>query len=233
MTMQRATILRWDELARTYTQWAEEFLLPPGALRIRGRPVCSFLNLTDFTDAYGFPVFSMMVRGARTFMRVTHDVDPFIVGLFNETSRRNVWLANHLDLDAATGYGMLPDWRGAPVQRYADLVRARVDDWYRMQRDLRIPFLPVVCCGWDASMRGEQLPDLRSAPGFPWRPVVHEPSPAVFAEFLDLALEFNARTHPMDNVVFIHAWNEWTEQSAVEESDVFGDAFLRVVAARA
>lgn len=231
--MQRATVLRWDELAATYRGWTADFLTRPSGLRIAGRPVVSFLNLTDFVAAYGLYDFAIMVRGLRTTVRRILGEDPFVVGLFNECSRRNVWLANRLDLDAATGYGMLPNWRGEPVQQYADLIEQRVSDWHWMQRGLRVPFLPVVCCGWDASMRGQQLRDLRQAPGFPWRPVVDGVTDQLFAHFTDQAIAFNREHHSRLDVVFIHAWNEWTEQSAIEPSDRFGTGLLETVARRA
>jgi hypothetical protein len=233
MTMQRATVLRWDELHRVYSAWSQDFLAHPAHLRINGRPVCSFLNLSDFVTAYGLRNFAAVVESARQVIRAKIGADPFIVGLFGQVSRRNVWLANRLNVDAASGYGMLPNWRGAPVQDYASLMRQRVKDWYLMQRDLRVPFLPVVCCGWDASMRGAQVPDLTSAPGFPWRPIVTPATPELFGEFVDEAVRFNMSTHPDCNVVFLHAWNEWTEQSALEPSDRRGYDLLDQVAMRA
>jgi hypothetical protein len=230
---QRAIVFRWDELHRIYTAWSDDFLSQPAHLRINGRPVCSFLNLTDFVRAYGLRNFAMVLRSARHVIRMKLNADPFIIGLFGTSSRRNAWLANQLDVDAASGYGLLPDWLGAPVQDYAGLIRQRVHDWYRLQRSLRVPFLPVVCCGWDASMRGAQAPSLIATPGFPWRPIVTGATPELFGEFMDEAIKFNMSMHPRLNVVFLHAWNEWSEQSVLEPSNRFGYDLLNQVAMRA
>ena len=87
----------------------------------------------------------------------------------------------------------------------------------------------MVCAGWDATLRGEHLPDLSYTTGFPWRPVVSEVTVEDFGYFLDCAIAFNRRTHPEHSIVFVHAWNEWTESSAVEPSDRFGTKFLEEI----
>jgi hypothetical protein len=91
----------------------------------------------------------------------------------------------------------------------------------------------VVCSGWDASVRGRFAGTLRRADGYPHVPVVVGNDPALFGRFLDAALEFNARWHEDQNIVFLHAWNEWSECSAIEPSDRWGDELLAQVRARA
>jgi hypothetical protein len=230
--MQRAVLMRWDELATFYEHWGEGYCAKSHYLRIQDRPVCSLLNLTDFVAAYSLRSFSAMISMARNSIRSSCGVAPFMLGVFNEVSRYNVWLANRLPIDGVTGYGMLPNWRSAPVQNYELLMRQRVRDWYVMQASLEVPFLPVVTTGWDASVRGVQVNDLRSAPAFPWRPIVRDVTPQLFGFFLDCAARFNEATHPDLNVIFLHAWNEWTECSVLEPSDVFGTTLLEEIAKR-
>jgi hypothetical protein len=102
-----------------------------------------------------------------------------------------------------------------------------------MQEQLPIPFYPVVCAGWDATMRGAFKGVLRAQDGYPYSPVVTGVTPALFGHFLDCAIAFNSRRQPRKNVVFLHAWNEWTEGSVLEPSDKFGSALLDEVRKRA
>lgn len=192
----------------------------------------SILNLTDFVAEYGFFTFTAMLRYMRKVVFTYLGVDPYIVGVMGHADQINAHLANELPLDGATGYALLPDWEGPPVQEYRFLVEKRVSEWYALQETLQIPFFPVVCAGWDATVRGEHLPALSEATGFPWRPVVTGVTAEDFGYFLDCAIDFNRRTHPSQNIVFIHAWNEWTESSVVEPSDRFGTRFLEEIRKR-
>jgi hypothetical protein len=128
---------------------------------------------------------------------------------------------------------LLPNWLGEPQQEYRRLIEERVSDWERLQRGLRIPFYPVVCAGWDATVRGEFRRILQASDGYPYSPVVIGVTPELFGYFLDCALAFNRRWQPRENLVFLHAWNEWTEASVLEPSDRFGSSLLDEVRKRA
>jgi hypothetical protein len=160
-------------------------------------------------------------------------VEPYILGVIGVADIHNVRLANTLPVDGITGYGLLPNWMGAPIQQYEDLIRQRARDWEQIQRRIHVPFYPVVCAGWDATVRGDFRGELRAELGYPFSPVVVGVSPQLFGRFLDLAIDFNRRWQPRTSIVFLHAWNEWTEASAVAPSDCFGTAFLEEVRKRA
>jgi hypothetical protein len=228
----RTPLLGWSDLRRLATAWGERYASNPTYWRIDGRPVCSVLNLTDFAFHYGLGAFGVMLLYLRRRLREAVGVEPYLIGVFSEANARNTAFANRLPLDAATGYALLPTWTGPPLQDYEALIERRVREWYAVQVRLRIPFLPVASAGWDASVRGERLPRLSPAWGFPWVPIVTGVTPARFGRFLDHAIDFNLRMHPETNIVFIHAWNEWTESSVVEPSDRFGRAFLDEISAR-
>jgi len=231
--MARTTTLTWAQYTELWTQWVRTQLGSPTALRIDGRPVAAFNNLSDFVARYGRLTFTVMLEhGARLATRGL-GIRPYLLGVIGHSSPYNVQLANALPVDGITGYGLLPNWMGAPVQRYDDLVRQRVAEWDRMQRRLTKPFYPVVCAGWDASVRGDDRPTARATDGYPYSPVVIGVTPASFGRFLDAAIDFNRRWAPRDDVVFLHAWNEWTEASVLEPSDRFGTAMLDEVRLRA
>ncbi len=231
--MNRSFPLSWESLRHLCAKWSKDYGSKPIYWRLKGRPVFSVLNLTDFASYYGITTFKLMLSYARHVCRNAIAVDPYIIGVFGRTNLRNVIIANELPLDAATGYALLPTWSGKPIQSYQEQIEQRVTEWYAVQRRLKIPFFPVAAAGWDASVRGERLPSLDASSGFPWVPIVTGVTPQLFGCFLDKAIEFNSRTHPTENVVFIHAWNEWTESSVVEPSDRFGFAFLKEIQKRA
>jgi Glycosyltransferase WbsX len=230
--VQRTSRFTIDTARRFFDTWVKRFAARSSFLRIDGRPVLSILNLNDFVEIYGLRMFRFMLDDGRARVEEALGIDPFFMGLFNRTNRHNVKISNKLPVDGATGYGLLADWRGPPSQDYATLIRKRVREWYNVQAELLVPFSPVVSAGWDATVRGEKVRDLRMTYGFPWRPVVTGVTPALFGTFLDEAIRFIDVTHPSDRIVFIHAWNEWTEASAVEPSDRFGTSFLDEVKAR-
>jgi hypothetical protein len=230
----RTTALTWRQYRTLVEEWTDRYLSGPTAFTIDGRPVCSFLNLTDFAACYGTATFGIMLRYAQVAIERRAGRPPFLLGLIGQVDGTNLALANALPVDGVTGYGLLPTWMSQPVQDYADLIRTRVAEWHLLQRRLTRPFLPVVCTGWDATTRGEFLGRRLSATDrYPHAPVVTGTSPELFGRFLDEAVSFNQRWHPEHNVVFLHAWNEWSECSVLERSDRLGDALLKQVQARA
>jgi len=232
-TAMRGVRLGPADVTSLFTRLADEFVAQPAYLRIDGRPAILVLNLRDFVAEYGLDGVRFLLRLLRHRITERLQVDPFVVGLLADGTPANVATCQKLPCDGITGYGFLPDWAGPPVQSYAALVERRVAEWYRVQRDLSVPFFPVVCAGWDTSRRGVYVEDLRSVRGYPWRPVVTDTSPGLFGTFLDHALEFNAVTKDdRHQVVFVHAWNEWTEGVAVEPAEENGSAYLAEIAKR-
>ena len=230
--MARTTTLTWAQYADLWDRWATDFLSSPRSFVIGGRPVAAFNNLSDFVARYGRITFSVMLSyGARRVERLL-GVPPYLLGVIGQASQYNVRLANALPVDGITGYGLLPNWLGAPVQQYRELIAQRTAEWEQMQRRLTKPFYPVVCAGWDATMRGDGRRSIRASDGYPYSPVVVGVSVALFGRFLDAAIDFNARWSPRENLVFLHAWNEWTEASVLEPSDRFGTTLLEEVRAR-
>ena len=225
--------MSWNDIRQLSARWAYEVCRLPAYWRLRGRPVCSVLNLTDFVAHYGFLNFFLILRVLRQTIAEKVGVNPFLIGVMSRTDAPNVQLARGLPIDGATGYALLPDWMGPTVQEYEELIGRRINEWQYVQQRLRIPFFPVVSAGWDATVRGERLPQIEPTTGFPWAPVVTGVTRERFGYFLDEAVAFNQQHHPEQNIVFIHAWNEWTESSVVEPSDRFGTDLLQEIEKRA
>lgn len=231
--MGRTTALTWRQYRRFLTEWVHRYAQAGHYWSIDGRPVLAINNLADFELRYGLLTLTVMLRFATRVVREECGRAPYVLGVIGEANPRNVRLANALPLDGITGYGLLPNWLGAPIQDYAQLIEQRVADWERVQRRIAIPFYPVVCAGWDATVRGAFRETLRAEDGYPYSPVVTGVTPDLFGAYLDSALAFNRRWAPRENIVFLHAWNEWTESSVIEPSDRFGTAFLDQIRTRA
>jgi hypothetical protein len=230
--MGRSTSLTWRQYRQFFEDWSRQLISAESYWRVAGRPVCAVNNLSDFSKHYGQATFAVMLHyGARIVEQET-GLRPYMLGVIGEANVHNLQLANVLPLDGITGYGLLPQWMGPPVQCYDVLIGERVAEWKQCQRRLSIPFYPVVCAGWDATPRGVFRARLQQEDGYPYTPVVTGVTPALFGAFLDHALDFNAQFGPRENIVFLHAWNEWTESSVIEPSDRFGSAFLDEIAKR-
>jgi hypothetical protein len=228
----RTPNLTWGDLRRFFQDWSRRHCASDACWRIDGRPVCGLLNITDFVRQYGLTVFGVMLRFAARVVEDETGRPPYFMGVIGQADTTSMRIANQLPIDGVTGYALLPNWLSDPVQDYSSLIDERVADWYVLQRGLRVPFYPVVCTGWDATPRAAPKERLSPRDGYPYSPVVVDVTPELFGHFLDRALEFNRHFRPRHNLVFLHAWNEWSEASVLEPSDRFGFAFLDEVKRR-
>jgi hypothetical protein len=230
--MDRTPRLTWGALRRFFQDWSRGYCSSRACWCIDERPVCSLLNITDFVREYGLTIFGAMLRFAARVVEEETGRLPYFIGVIGQADTASVRIANQLPIDGVTGYALLPNWLSEPVQDYSALIDERVSDWWLLQRLLRIPFYPVVCTGWDATPRAAPKDRLSPRDGYPYTPVVANVTPELFGGFLDRALEFNHHFQTRPNLVFLHAWNEWSEASVLEPSDRFGHAFLDEVRRR-
>ncbi len=98
----------------------------------------------------------------------------------------------------------------------------------KAMRTLPAPYYPVLTMGWDSSPRTVQSEVYDSRPGYPFLPVM-EPSPEKFDRALQATREILSSRPEPDQVMFINAWNEWTEGSYLEPDEKHGLAFLEVI----
>ena len=92
---------------------------------------------------------------------------------------------------------------------------------------LPAPYYPVVTMGWDSSPRTIQS-DTYENGFYPWLPVI-EATPEIFGgELKDAAALMDGKPES-ERILFINAWNEWTEGSYLEPDTVNKYAFLEEV----
>ena len=95
----------------------------------------------------------------------------------------------------------------------------------KAQATLPAPYYPVVTASWDSSPRCIQS-EIYEAGSYPWLPVM-EATPQEFGRAVRLSFDLLSQRPKNEQVLFINAWNEWTEGSYLEPDTRYQDAFLQ------
>jgi hypothetical protein len=137
--------------------------------------------------------------------------------------------------DSVTTYNVTT--MSTPVQLpwqedYSSSMQRQEKYWYDMDVTGDLPYGPVVTVGWDVTPRWELdtpwPPDIRS---YPYVPVTVGNTPERFGELLRKVKTFTEKAKQRPPAVFINAWNEWTEGSALLPGTSYGDAYLKEIKA--
>lgn len=95
----------------------------------------------------------------------------------------------------------------------------------------RLPYIPNVTTGWDAT------PRCRLDEPYPWRKMeypytmtITDNTPDAFRELLAEAKAFAENDPKKPGAVYINGWNEYTEGTYLVPSNFYADGFLRAVA---
>ena len=110
--------------------------------------------------------------------------------------------------------------------------KAMADDYMETAKKamatLPAPYYPVVTMGWDSSPRTIQSEVYDNAPGYPYLPVM-EPTPEKFAYVLEMTKAKLLSRPENERVMFINAWNGWTEGSYLEPDKKHGLGYLEAL----
>ena len=128
---------------------------------------------------------------------------------YNFAGATPIWATEELTVDYATC-----------AAEYKELAQKALDI-------LPAPYFPVVTAGWDSSPRTIPSETYRIGP-YPYMPVM-EMDPEQFSKALRDMKEL-LRTRPeAEQIIFINAWNEWTEGSYLEPDTKFGYDYLNAI----
>jgi hypothetical protein len=123
----------------------------------------------------------------------------------------------------ASSKASLPDH---PLDEYADVVEDHQAFWKQMDTGT-LPYASVVTVGWDPSPRWAR--DISFPPanlGYPYTTVVVHNTPERFGDLCRRARQFCERARLRPPGIFVNAWNEWTEGSALLPDQEFKTGFL-------
>jgi hypothetical protein len=118
-----------------------------------------------------------------------------------------------------------------PIDQYTDLMETHRCDWQAMSRTT-LPHMPVVTLGWDVTPRTEHSAKWPFHPKkrcYPYTHVVVGNTPARFGKLCRDAREHLEKTKAQHLVVFVNAWNEWTEGCYLLPEKRYGTGYLKAL----
>lgn len=145
--------------------------------------------------------------------------DPSSLAMFKEAGFDSVTTYNI----SASSKASLPDH---PLDEYSDLMKQHEIFWKQMDTGL-LPYGPVVTVGWDPSPRWAR--DCSFPPpnlGYPYTTLVVHSSPELFGELCRRARRHCESARLQPPAIFVNAWNEWTEGSALLPDQEFKTQYL-------
>lgn len=233
-------LYRWantpENIGETWDHLIANYLTRPNYWRVDGLPYFSIYATDRFIRQMGGPAGAAAVladfraRARRAGLPGIHLNAVWFDNLESTVSAvcpPSEW-ASKLGFSSYTSYNNVfttPVWRSNfPVISFALACEEYLDLARRAAAKLPAPYFPVITAGWDSSPRTVQSEVYEFLDYYPYFPVM-EPDPAAFGRLLrELA-------DPDPGVVFINAWNEWTEGSYLEPDEKNGFALLETLAA--
>lgn len=125
------------------------------------------------------------------------------------------------------------DYNNIPIERplmeYDDVIKAHEYFWSRSEGH-GLPFHPSVTMGYDASPRWHQSVEFpMDFRDYPYEPIIINNTPEKFEKLCNLAVEHLERSPSKSKVLFVFAWNEWTESGFLLPEKRHGLAYLQAL----
>ena len=150
-------------------------------------------------------------------------------------------LAVEMGFDSLTDYNLTASYAPNYWKRYTagerlfgyDEIGAGIEAHWKAMQTAALPYFPNVSTGWDST------PRCRLDVPFPWPKTAHYPycatltnnTPDRFEQYLRAAKAHVLADPKKPGVVYINAWNEYTEGAYLLPNNFDSDGFLRAVAA--
>jgi hypothetical protein len=205
-----------EDMLRVTDYCIEHYFNQPNYWRIGGRPVFCILGysmLLKFFSADELPrVFDKMRA------RVRH------AGLGDLHFQTTVGYGGDkfeirkLGFESATQYhsfGRYPKWAEGSRTPFGEAARIGIENWKDGAAHTDVPFFPDCPVGWDDSPRygkGTRMVTQRTADQY--------------ARFLRAAQYFSAASPVKQKIIYLTAWNEWTEDHVLLPDTVYGYSYL-------
>lgn len=198
----------------------EHYFHQPNYWRLDGRPVFAIFDLSLLLSALGKDGVK------RTFDKMRERVSKAGLGDLHLQASHVYPVEEgelkNLGLDSATQYhtfgwtyGGRPPGGRSP---YGDGAMATIESWKQTRGKLGVPFYPDCPVGWDDSARFGSGAHM-----------VTERTPDQYERLLRAAQYFSAAGPEQPKVIFVSAWNEWTEDHVLLPDVVYGYSYLEAV----
>ncbi len=217
---------RPENLSPVWDLIIEKYMLRPEYWRMNGLPYFSIYAVSRFIEQMGgvsgaADAIALLRQKAEAAGLPGVHVNGMWYDVLDADSpgeRRTGW-SPELGFSSYTSYNLcylLRDWKGVDLHApYLETAEKFLEAEKYSIRNMSIPYYPVVTAGWDSSPRCIQSEMYDTAPGYPWLPVL-EPDGKTFGTIVAGTLDL-LKDRPADQrIMFINAWNEWTEGSYLE-----------------
>ena len=198
---------------------AEKYFSQSNYLRLDGKPVFGVFDVIKVITQLG------MDGTKRAFAAMRERAEKLGAGGLH-LQASNGYRDHETDLrglgfDSATNYGTFGWTYGSKPPRarlpYGIGVMEGITAWKKHRAKLDIPYFPVCSSGWDDSARfGENSG------------IAINRSPDQFERAVQAARHFAAQ-NAGDKLIYICAWNEWTEDSVLLPDTVWGFSYLEAL----
>jgi len=205
---------------------ATHYFHRPNYVTIGGKNYLSIFDSTFFVRELGHDGAKAAIAAARRWLAEHGHRDLHLVAI--EPNEGTLPLVADIGFDSVSHYVFLPDWKGPFEQDYRHYAELRASQWRDFSHTSRLPYMPSVAPGWDASPRGADFGE-RRPDKYPWSPVITGEHPELFAAALRRARDFRSPRGIDDPLVMIASLNEWSEGHYLEPDERFGMGWLRAV----
>jgi hypothetical protein len=235
-----------DTLRRQVRRWCETLWCHPNYYRLPdGAPLFVLYSPQALVDATGSPAelgwFTDHIRAVAAqsglprihlhACSTSYLKDPELLWMGFDSCSDYLALGYTENAPAKEPHVMAPSLRGEIVVSMSTSERlALVAGWFaKLASDVPVPYLPSVTVGRDCSPRVRAL-GTRRVGHYSSRPVIVEQIPEVAPAALRVAIDHLRRADVDIPMVFVNAWNEWTEGAYLEPDRTHGLAALEALA---
>jgi hypothetical protein len=220
----------------------ERYFAQPGYLRVDGKPFFSIYELmTLMRGLGGLPAtrdaLDWFRERVRELLHCELHLNAIVWGIRILPGEELVAdpraLVQALNFDSVTSYVWMHHvpMETFPAVSYPTYAERAARNWERLAAAYGVPYYPNVSVGWDSSPRTAQHAAFDPEWGYPYTAVLVDNTPAAFERALGHARAFLDQQPPVQRIVTINNWNEWTEGSYLEPDTVHGLAYLEAIRA--
>ena len=213
----------------------------PEHWRHNGKIFFSIYNAWDMIKDYGEEGTKSALLEARRRVRAA-GLGEIEFNAQNLWSRTMTETAERCGFDSLTSYGCntysLPNHRqryaaGERLFDFAEAEKVLDAKWKTMSSISKLPYYPIVPTGWDSSLRcakDAKFPWPGPEADYPYCGIFTNATDALFEKYLRAAKEHALADPKKPGVVYINAWNEYTEGCWLLPDNRRGDLRLRAIA---